>query len=815
MIKPPQELIDRFMEWFRSDNHSSNEDHYEGIITKARISSMSKAGFIDFFTEFASVGGKIQSGGHRTKNLFRKTITNDYEAFRSSIMTVFQSNFEINQWLENINNFKYFGAGLATIFLNRVDKTRFSIVNNKTRDALALFGVELPSALHRSYDLVHASQSQLIKWFPELENFYRTDALNHFLIGTNEGAGLAKLLLKPNFMGRRYWVCGLGEGAKHWEECKSKNIAVFGFDELPALSKYKNKKEIATALKKHSGRSQNPTNDALAAWQVANEIKEGDVLIAKRGTRTYLGYGIVTGPYQYDANRKSYRNIIPTFWKNIGEWEEKEGKIVVKTLTDITAYPDYVRRLTNLLSIEIGDEMHKTTELPPAQNLILYGPPGTGKTYRLTSYFNQFTTNSAGETEESYLARLVADKPWWQVVGAAVLDMHRVKVPALLSHPLVQAKLAQTEIQSPNARLWSTLQSHTVQDCPHVNHHRRLEPQFFWKDADSIWSAKEELLQDVAPEIIELKNKTAKVPITETIKRYEFVTFHQSYGYEEFVEGIRPVMDNNGEGDMQYCLEPGIFKKICQKAEKDPANQYAIFIDEINRGNISKIFGELITLVEMDKRLGAKNELRVKLPYSKQEFGVPGNLSIIGTMNTADRSIAFIDIALRRRFQFKEMMPDLQALKNLVGSEGVIDSVDVAKLLDAINRRIELLYDRDHMIGHSYFLDCHTLVDIRETLVKNVIPLLQEYFYGDWEKICLVMGCGTNANGVSSKNPRPTIKAEKVIEKDILGFEHQDFQDCYCYEVEPEFIEATAEELKSFLVAIYQVPFKKSDFRAD
>ncbi len=445
-----------------------------------------------------------------------------------------------------------------------------------------------------------------------------------------------------------------------------------------------------------------------------------------------------------------------------------------------------------------------------AENLIMYGPPGTGKTYNLTKYFKDYTTSNSGESEESYLARLVADKPWWQIVGAAVLEMDRIKVRDLLKHRLVLAKLSQSDIKNPGARLWATLQSHTVQECEQVNYQKRLYPQVFWKDASSVWSVKTEQLPEVAPEIIDLHKESENVPTTETVKRYEFVTFHQSYGYEEFVEGIRPITDteDDDESGIKFRIEPGVFKRVCQRAEKDPSNNYAIFIDEINRGNISKIFGELITLVELDKRIGAKNKLRVKLPYSKPEFGVPANLSVIGTMNTADRSIAFIDIALRRRFQFKEMMPDLDLIEKIVGTIG---GVDVKALLGTINRRIEFLYDRDHMIGHSYFLECRSLVDLRDTLLKNIIPLLQEYFYGDWEKICLLLGCGNNGNGGSSKNPYPVIKAEKLVEKDILGFDHQDYDDCYRYEVKPEFIESTGEMLERFLVSLYKYHSKNAD----
>ena len=456
-------------------------------------------------------------------------------------------------------------------------------------------------------------------------------------------------------------------------------------------------------------------------------------------------------------------------------------------------------------------------------NMILYGPPGTGKTYHLTELFKEFTSTSSDESEESYLARVVADEPWWKIIACAVREMEPVKVRDLLKHRLVLAKFSQSDIKNPAARLWATLQSHTVQECQNVNYQIKLYPQIFWKDESSLWSFKNEPLDGSPPvDLRRLGRLNEKLPeqIQQNIKRYEFVTFHQSYGYEDFVEGIRPVTDteDDDEGDVRYRIEPGVFKKICHRAEMDPSNNYAIFIDEINRGNISKIFGELITLVELDKRLKKDGSgLKVHLPYSKQEFGVPNNLSIIGTMNTADRSIALIDIALRRRFQFKEMMPKLDVIENNVGTKGVIEGVDVKKLLETINRRIEFLYDRDHMIGHSYFLNCATLDNTRDVFLQNIIPLLQEYFYGDWEKICLVLGCGNNGNGGTTKNPYPIIKSEKLVEIKILGFDHQDYDDCYRYEVDPKFVEATAtgEELKRYLIALYQDHSKRADSSAE
>ena len=429
--------------------------------------------------------------------------------------------------------------------------------------------------------------------------------------------------------------------------------------------------------------------------------------------------------------------------------------------------PEFIHYyLLNKDNLHGVSEDAKTTPISSQPlNQILYGPPGTGKTHYLRDkLIPNFIQKDYQISKTEFEIDKVSSLSWWKVFALILLDNNELTVPQIKEHRFTQYKLRKSSTNSLNQTVWGQLSSHTVSDSKTVEYSNRIGPLIFnKKEKGSVWyieKSKYILLQDLIELLNEINSFKGSIEIKENFK---IVTFHQSYSYEDFIEGIKPVMSEDkeeGDSELSYIIEIGVFYNACEVACKlagflslkeciestkeeriakfQNAPKYAIFIDEINRGNISSIFGELITLIENDKRLG-QNELILELPYSKSKFSIPPNLMIYGTMNTADRSITLLDSALRRRFQFEEISPKPELLKNIK-----CEDINLESLLNKINKRITYFLGKDHCIGHSYFLSIEMSSlpkkDLLRIFITNIIPLLEEYFYNDTPKIRKILG---------------------------------------------------------------------------
>lgn len=343
---------------------------------------------------------------------------------------------------------------------------------------------------------------------------------------------------------------------------------------------------------------------------------------------------------------------------------------------------------------------------------------------------------------------------WLAVISAALLNLGgSARVPELLKHPIVKAAAkVRGRDQNLSQTLWVALQTHAPPDSKTVLYGSRAGAVLFDKDQDSTWrllSNWREADPELADAVDAINSTAGATEPKSSQSRLTFVTFHPSYSYEDFVEGIRPVPSEENEDDVAFRVTSGVFKEICREAHANPGVRHALFVDELNRANLAKVLGELITLIEPSKRVaagsapGAGKGLWVRLPMSRDLFGVPDNLDIYATMNTADRSIALMDIALRRRFQFVETPPKPELIEGADGNGGIEAEglrVDLPLLLRTINSRIEYLLDRDHCIGHAYLLEVKSIADLRACFRDRVIPLLQEYFFEDWGRIRRVLG---------------------------------------------------------------------------
>lgn len=361
-----------------------------------------------------------------------------------------------------------------------------------------------------------------------------------------------------------------------------------------------------------------------------------------------------------------------------------------------------------------------------AENIIYYGPPGTGKTYLLQSMMSDYIDYQV--TDEQIRNAYINNTQEWILIAMIMLQNHGKMRPTEIQEKISTLSLSRS------INVHSILEEHNI-DVSAIGI-KRTPPCIFFECDANLWYVNSIRIQQYMPDFFERFLGDSSVD-----RRYAFVTFHQSFSYEDFIEGIRPEYVTESQS-IDYSPKPGVFKTICLKATQHPEKEYALFIDEINRGNISEIFGELISLIELDKRQGMANELSVSLPYSKETFVVPSNISIFGTMNSADRSVGAIDIALRRRFKFIPMVPNSEIISQELRMNGVdpknIDGINILQVFDTINSRIELLLDRNYMLGQALFMSIRTGSDIVSVIRDKVIPLLEEYFFNDLQKIQLV-----------------------------------------------------------------------------
>lgn len=625
-----------------------------------------------------------------------------------------------------------------------------------------------------------------------------------FILNYPESLKTAQQEASKDFLqGKRVWLYKPGEQGSKWELMLERGLMGIGWSKLGDLSHYtkeqiKSKLDEFYPIKKESGRK----NDVKTLYDFANEIKIGDVVLAMKGTTQILGYGEVMSDYFYDTNKDTDTSDKFCSFREV-KWTKKGlkvGRWAIKTLTDITKYQetqDVLYKL-DLTSADFAD-LIQFSNIP--LNQILYGPPGTGKTYHTIdkaleilcergeidsipqerdekkALFNEcmeqgqigFVTfhqsygyedfvegirpRLGGENDESQ----ISEKMEYEIKDGIFKSMCK-KASENYEKSLKDSSEVKREIE---------LDDLLEQYATYIEYELKegKEPKFESKE----WTSKMKIqgvhrLQNGDFSSIMIgTNKDSGVMqrLTQKVIKRDYEKFKN--GEIKDWNDIKPSYESkshrHGNAGYYFTLYESIaeFEKTHYQVSTIPTLEstfdnrlkpYILIIDEINRGNISKILGELITLLEPSKRKGNDEALEVKLPYSQKPFSVPNNLYIIGTMNTADRSIALLDTALRRRFEFIEMLPDSSKLSTNC------DGINLQKLLEAMNNRIEFLLDRERSIGHAFFIGATNLNDLQAVFKHKILPLLQEYFYDDYAKINAVL----NDNGMLKSQTMNDVK---------------------------------------------------------
>lgn len=566
----------------------------------------------------------------------------------------------------------------------------------------------------------------------------------------------------------RVWKVALGEAAAYLPDALEHGVILIGssVEDLGAHDPAQMPDALAV-----SGQSAGFADSAVA---FAHRMKAGDVVIANRGMSEVAAIGVVEGPYlspenvqnpltaqvlgdrfPYWAHARSVRWLVqrplplPQGLKKFAM-----STITTLPLSTLTAILNgYALKFPDPETVASLQELGWTGSAPlptpavPAdlaelleiaeltRNIILYGPPGTGKTYTARRFADAFLRDQLrAPLAAEPTAPVQSPSYWWQAVALALADLGSANVPEIVAHPVIVAfKTGKNNAHVPQT-IWQQLLSHTHPNDDSSNTASRTAPYVFTKSRDEEWlltAAGEAFVAGMVGAPVSTPQLAA-----DPLSRYlHLVTFHPAFSYEEFVEGLRPTADGRG-----LIVRDGVFKRVCEAARNDPDNRYVLLIDEINRADTARTFGELITLIEDDKRAepGVPARYEVSLPYSDppaNRFSVPENVHIIGTMNTADRSIALMDIALRRRFTFVEVPPVTEHL-------GTVDGLSLGKLLNVLNALVTAELDRDHAIGHAYLTaeGALTVRDLRHRWRHKIVPLLQEYFYADEDRLQSLLG---------------------------------------------------------------------------
>ena len=640
---------------------------------------------------------------------------------------------------------------------------------------------EISLALKEDAELVNLFQSQLTDTCypdPELKTltidvgFY----ISRYIVdkkleeGTGEkGATAADDLASK----KRYWIYSPGDGAENWDEFYDAGIMSIGWEALGNLRAFHSKDEMAKKMQEIFSNDSSHKNDAHATWQFANEINPGDIVFAKKGLHLLVGCGVVESDYIFDEREEHFKNVRKVRWTHKGEWQYP-GNAPMKTLTDFTPYPDFVRRLLNLID-ELPDEpVSKDNDVPgywwlnANPKIWSFSGIAVGETQSYTLYnengnkrriFQNFLDAKVGDMIIGY-----ESNPVKQIVAlgqiTAASDGEKIlfeKVESFASpidYAVLKAcpELEQMEyFQNAQGSLFRLTKEEyefildIVREANPISSEEIIEEYTKGDFLDEVYMTKERYENLVAV----LRNKKNIIlqgapGVGKTFaarrlawsmmgekddNRIEFVQFHQNYSYEDFMMGYKPVEDG-------FELKYGIFYRFCQKAANQPDKEFFFIIDEINRGNMSKIFGELLMLIEKDYR-GTK----ATLAYNGLSFSVPKNLYIIGMMNTADRSLAMIDYALRRRFSFFEVEPGFDSegfiyYQNSLNNETLNELVSKVKDL---NREIaaDKSLGKGFCIGHSYFCGRDVCTDewLHSIVDYDILPMLSEYWFDDTNKL--------------------------------------------------------------------------------